>query len=84
MKKGTLRHVGVKVDSIEQGIRDYTILGFEVCAPVEKVKVQKMKDKNGGMIELIEGNYNPHIAVNWFEDTSGNLIEVVREDKKWK
>ena len=78
---GTLRHVGVKVNKISDGIKDYERLGFRVSEPVEIVKVQKMKDRNGGTIELIEGNYNPHIAVNWFEDSAKNLIEVVTEGK---
>ena len=79
MKPGTLRHVGIKVNSISEGIADYERIGFTACESVEIVKVQKMKDQNGGMIELIEGNYRPHIAVNWFEDSFGNLIELVTE-----
>lgn len=80
MKPGTLRHVGVKVNNIRDGVKDYERLGFKICAPVEVVRVQKMIDRKGGMIELIEGNYNPHVAVNWFEDSSGNLIELVTEE----
>lgn len=33
------------------------------------------------MIELVQGNWHPHIAVNWFEDLDGNYVEVVNEKK---
>jgi hypothetical protein len=40
-----------------------------------------MKDEKGNVIELIEGKYHPHLAVNWLEDEDGNWIELV-EDKR--
>lgn len=40
-----------------------------------------MIDGHGQMIELIEGNYHPHIAVNWVEDEDGNWIELVEVKK---
>ena len=43
--------------------------------------MQKMKDDEGNVIELIEGNYHPHIAVNWLEDEDGNWIEIVEVNK---
>lgn len=47
---------------------------------VEILKAQKMRDQYGRVIELIQGNYHPHIAVNWLGDEDGNWIELV-EDK---
>jgi catechol 2,3-dioxygenase-like lactoylglutathione lyase family enzyme len=40
-----------------------------------------MRDDEGNVIELIEGNYHPHIAVNWLEDEDGNWIELVEVKK---
>jgi hypothetical protein len=40
-----------------------------------------MRDSRGNVIELIEGNYHPHIAVNWLEDEDGNWIELVEVKK---
>jgi hypothetical protein len=40
-----------------------------------------MRDRNGSTIELIEGNYHPHIAVNWVSDEDGNWIELVEVRK---
>jgi catechol 2,3-dioxygenase-like lactoylglutathione lyase family enzyme len=48
---------------------------------VETLLVQKMRDEAGNVIELIEGNYHPHIAVNWLEDEDGNWIELVEVKK---
>lgn len=38
-----------------------------------------MEDERGNMIELVQGNWSPHIAVNWYKDPDGNLVEVVHE-----
>lgn len=38
-----------------------------------------MTDSKGGMVELIEGAYHPHVAVNWVADEDGNWIELVEE-----
>jgi catechol 2,3-dioxygenase-like lactoylglutathione lyase family enzyme len=43
-----------------------------------------MTDPEGQTIELVQGNWSPHIAVNWYSDDDGNLIEVVREYVKRK
>lgn len=65
---------------LKQAIQDYHSLGFEVVAR-ETLRVVKMQDSCGNMIELVKGNWKPHIAVNWYEDTSGNLVEVVCRSK---
>ena len=46
---------------------------------METFKVAKMVDEKGQVFELYEGNYTPHISVNWYEDLGGNLIEIVKE-----
>jgi len=43
------------------------------------LRVQKMIDKDGKIFELVQGNWNPHIAVNWYRDEDGNLIELVED-----
>jgi hypothetical protein len=40
-----------------------------------------MTDSNGAMIELVEGNWHEHLAINWYETEDGNYIETVKEDK---
>lgn len=65
---------------LKQSIQDYRSLGFEVVDR-ETLKVVKMKDMAGNMIELVKGKWRPHIAVNWYEDSSGNLVEVVYDEK---
>lgn len=53
-------------------------MGFTPIEPVETLRVQKMRDKQGNVIELVQGNWHPHIAVNWYEDSDGNYIECVK------
>ena len=81
---GTLRHVGILVKQLEESKIHYESLGFKALE-IETLRVLKMTDVNGAMIELVEGNWHPHIAVNWYDDGDGNYIETV-EDKfvtKW-
>ncbi len=75
----TLRHVGILVKDLEESMKQYKALGFSQCASIETLRVVKMKDCEGNMIELVCGNWNPHIAVNWVADRDGNLIEVVEK-----
>jgi hypothetical protein len=56
-------------------------LGFEKQGQVEALRVQKMIDHNGNVFELFEGNYQPHIAVNWVTDEDGELIELVEVNR---
>jgi hypothetical protein len=30
-------------------------------------------------MELVQGRWHPHLAVEWYEDDSGNYIEVVKK-----
>ena len=77
-----LRHVGITVTNIEESISFYEeVLGFEVARVMDesgehidkfsalsnvRVKTVKMKDKNGGMIELLK--YESHPALANFDD----------------
>lgn len=54
-------------------------MGFKPVQPIESLRVLKMADKNGAVIELVEGNWHPHLAVNWLEDEDGNYIETVKD-----
>ena len=74
----TLRHAGILVKSIEKAKETYLALGFQEVSR-EKLEVLKMTDQKGNIIELVEGRWHPHIAVNWYEDPDENYIEVVSE-----
>jgi hypothetical protein len=77
--QGSLRHAGILVKDLEAATGIYQALGFQPLEPIETLRVQKMTDSNGAMIELVEGNWHPHIAVNWYEDQDGNYIEAVTD-----
>lgn len=74
----TFRHAGILVKDLEKEIIHWQSIGFEPLE-VETLRVCKMTDKNGATIELVEGKWHPHVAVNWYEDDNGNYIETVEE-----
>lgn len=80
--KITLRHVGILVENLEEARKTYETLGFKQFCPIENLKVLKMADENGALIELVQGNWPAHIAVNWYSDGQGNRVEVVEEVKE--
>lgn len=41
-----------------------------------------MTDTAGNTVELVQGNWHPHIAVNWYADDDGNYVEIVKEGHK--
>jgi hypothetical protein len=75
---GTFRHAGVLVKDLEASIKQWEAIGFKPLE-VETLTVCKMTDKNGAMIELVQGNWHPHLAVNWYETESGHYIETVED-----
>ena len=75
---GSLRHVGRKVNDLDSAVDLYRKLGFEPIE-IEHVRVCKITNKHGVCIELIEGNYDEHIAVNFYRDEDNNLYEIVKE-----
>ncbi len=72
-----LRHAGILVKNLEEAKEIYSQLGFREVNR-EKLEVLKMQDEAGNLIELVCGNWHPHIAVNWFDDGQGNYIEEVK------
>ena len=76
----TLRHVGILVKDLEKAKQMYLSLGFREIER-ERLEVIKMCDVSGNTIELVKGNWKPHVAVNWYSDGQGNLIEVVEEKR---
>ena len=80
MPLGKLRHVGWKVQNLEQEIRNWQGMGYEPLE-VESFRTCKMTNKFGMTIELIEGDYDPHVSVNWYRDENDNLFELVEEVK---
>ena len=73
----TLRHTGKLVRNLEESQKIYEKLGFKQLEPVEHLRVVKLADINGRMIELVEGNWHDHIAVNFYKDPDDNTIETV-------
>ena len=47
----------------------------------ETIKVVKLQDRKGNIIELLSGKWKSHLAINLYEDDAGNLIEAVEEKK---
>ena len=72
----TFRHAGILVKNLEEAQKTYRTLGFKQVAAIETLRVLKMADKYNNIIELVQGNWHPHIAVNWYEGPDGNYIEV--------
>ena len=75
-----LRHVGIQTTDLERDIRHWQAVGFE---PLEVLEFRfcKVVNKWGVMMELIEGDYDPHFSVTWHRDENGNLFEIVEEVK---
>ena len=76
----TLRHAGILVKDLNEAVKTYVALGFRQFISRETLTVVKLADHEGNVIELVQGNWKPHIAVNWYEDQDGNLIEVVEKN----
>ena len=76
--KMSLRHTGILVKDLDLAVRFYKLLGFKAVGKMETLKVQKMKDRKGNLIEFVQGKWSPHIAVTWIEDPDGNKVEVVK------
>ena len=73
----TLRHSGLLVRDLKRAVKLYRSLGFKPVSR-EVLKVVKMIDRKGQTVELVQGNWHEHIAVDWYEDGEGNYIETVR------
>ena len=79
--KVNLRHAGILVEDLAEAVLTYQELGFERAGKPEGLLVQKMIDGKGNVIELVKGNWHPHIAVNWYDDGQGNYVEVVKDER---
>ena len=73
----TLRHTGILVKNLRASISWWSKQGFKPVGGIEHLSVQKMEDANGNTLELVQGNWSNHIAVNWWRDENDNLIETV-------
>lgn len=82
--QGKLRHVGVMSKNLQDSLRFYQMFGFRKLSQRpsveiwhgENLKIQKMVDGNS-MIELVEGNWMPHLALTLTEGTMDDLWEKV-------
>jgi hypothetical protein len=52
-------------------------MGFKPIGEVENLRAIKLRDEKGAVIELIQGNWHDHLAVNFYEDEDGTFLEVV-------
>lgn len=78
--KGNLRHVGIVVKDLKQATHTYCQLGFKIIER-DTIKVVKLADNKGNVIELLRGKWKSHIAINLYEDDAGNLVEVICPSK---
>ena len=75
---GRLRHVGIVVKDLGKAIQIYQAMGFKVVE-TETIMVAKLEDADGKTFELLQGNWKPHIAVNFYEDENVFLEVVTNE-----
>ena len=78
-----LRHAGILVRDLDESEKIYRFLGFQPISR-EKLEVLKMGDPAGRIIELVQGNWHHHIAVNWYETPDGNYVEMVNVSSEKK
>ena len=76
--KGTLRHVGIVVKDLKQATHTYCGLGFKIIEK-DTIKIVKLADSKGNVVELLKGKWKSHIAIDLYEDDAGNLVEVVKD-----
>ena len=79
--KITLRHIGIIVSDLEKSQKIYEMMGFDEIDR-ENFRVVKMRDEEGSVIELIEGEFHEHVCVNFYETVPGQYLEVFRHDPK--
>jgi len=71
-----IRHVGIQTTDMQRDIELWRSAGFEVME-LKQFKCCKVVNADGLTMELIEGDYDPHLSVNWVRDESDNLFELV-------
>ena len=94
--QGKLRHVGVMCKNLQESMRFYQQFGFQKMSQKvameewagKKLKILKLANPSG-TIELIEGDWKPHVALTLIEGTMDDLwerfatkAEVILEFKK--
>ena len=83
-----IRHVGIVVQDMNKELNYYLTMGLTIKSDeVEKVRVVKLEDKNGMVLELLQyesqgPGKEPHVAFT--RDPEDNLIEIVEVVKKEK
>lgn len=76
-----IRHVGIPVYDMHKELHYYLTMGLEIVSDeVEKVRIVKLKDKKGMVLELLQyetqgPGKEPHVAFT--RDPEDNLVEVV-------
>ena len=78
-----IRHIGIPVWDIEKELNYYLTMGLEVVSDTtESVRIVKMKDKKGMVLELLQyesqgPGREPHVAFT--RDPEDKLVEIVDE-----
>ena len=79
--RATWRHQGIVVKDLAKGIEEYKHLGFRIRKRTfetisgRKLKIVKMRDGDKNEIELIEGDWEPHLAVT--VDSRGHSLDEI-------
>ncbi len=67
--QGKLRHTGILVTNLHQAEEFYRSLGFKTFLKSkekwdgQELEIYKMVDWSGGTLELVKGNWHPHLAI---------------------
>lgn len=75
--KTMIRHLGMPVPNRDEAVKFWESMGFNVVNlsneqwGEDKLKIAKLTDEYGTQIEVIEGNWPPHIAIGVKEFPQG-------------
>ena len=78
-----IRHIGIPVWDMNKSMNYYLTMGLEVVSDTtESVRIVKMKDRDGMVLELLKyesqgPGKEPHVAFT--RDPEENLVEIVDE-----
>jgi catechol 2,3-dioxygenase-like lactoylglutathione lyase family enzyme len=93
--KGIVRHWGIPCQNLERSISWYRHFGvhdlqfsteiwttdfYKTGGTEHKLKIVKMRDDSGNILELIQNDWKPHIALTLYEGTMDDLwLEFAKE-----
>lgn len=80
-----IRHIGIPVYDMNKELNYYLTMGLTIKSDeIEKVRIVKLKDKKGMVLELLQyesqgPGKEPHVAFT--RDPEDNLVEVVDAER---